>query len=315
MPPKTFSRIIRNRPGGNRARHIRLWITLGLGVILSGCGGETTKEGGINRQLEAGARFLDSLNFNQAADIYELLYKDLEETDGRWPEAAFGYAVALWNRTPPSPESIGQAEEVFEQVSRAVPGTEWDRAARLNLARIHMLRDYPGDEEDPEAAIPILEALTRENGLLRHEALVRLAECHRMRYDDDESLTAARDQLMSWLEQYPDNPLASLMWEQVGWLELEDLQDREAAVAAFERAAALGFADPSKKGMLLWTLAQLLLEENEPQRAAVYFTRLIEEAPASGRAYEAQVALRKIRETVPGMESLTIPDITLFTEN
>jgi tetratricopeptide (TPR) repeat protein len=102
------------------------------------------------------------------------------------------------------------------------------------------------------------------------------------------------------------------MWEQVGWLELEVFENRKAAIGAFMEAEEIGFADPSKKGTLLWLLAQLVREEGDPRRAANYYAKLIEEAPSSGRAYEAQQALLDIRDTVPGMESLEIPDISLF---
>jgi tetratricopeptide (TPR) repeat protein len=280
--------------------------------LSAGCAGDATQEEEVSRQLAEGRQLMDSLNFNQALALYEQAYKDLPEDDAHWPEAAFGYATSLWHQTPPNAATIAEAVEVFQSISRLMPGTEWARASRLSWARILMLRDFPGDAENPEAAMPILEALTREGGMISHEALVRLAECHRMRFADLKELQAARDLLTDWLERHPENPLASLMWEQLAWLELESFNDNGRAIAALEQAEARGFADSSKKGTLLWLLGQLLQERGEHERAALYYTRLIKEVPSSGRAYEAQMVLGSIRDTVPGMESLKIPDINLF---
>lgn len=294
----------------------RLARLMGLGGLLlaaAGCSLFEDETFRLERELAAAHRFMTSLNYNAAADIYRPILEELEVSDPHWPEAAFGYATSLWHQTPPNDGLVEEASQLFERVAAERPGSDWALSARLNLARILMLRDYPGDAEKPEAARSILEGLVEEaDGFLRHEAMVRLVETHRMEMDDRASLETARELLRTWLDEHPDNPFAALMWEQLGRMELLDFERPQEALAAFLEAEKIGFSDPSRGGLMLWRIAELARSEGRMEVAVHYYQKLVREAPSSGRAYEAQMALRKIRKTEPGMDAIVIPDLKLF---
>ncbi len=293
----------------------RLWLAglAGLCLLLAGCGWGRDRTAVLEEELARAGAYLDALNFRFALPIYAAVYRELPVEDSHWLEAAFGYANCLWHVAPPSRQNINRAIEVFERIAAEAPGTDWAAAARLSLARIEMLRNFPGDQENPAGAIPILERLLDEaEGPIRHEAMLRLAECHRMDFDNPESLRTARALLTGWLERYPDNPLASVMWEQVGLLDLLSFNDPAGALAALMQAEAIGFGDPGRKGQLLWRMAVLGEQTGRMDLAVRYYQKLILEVPASGRAYEAQQALQRIRDTVPGMEAIEVPDLHLL---
>lgn len=281
-------------------------------VLLTGCSGpdEVTE---LEEELEAARLFMNSLNYAEAAKVYEVIYPELPQEDEHWPETAFGYASALWHKTPPSAELVDQARGIFESLMEAYPGTSWAGASALSIARIEMLRDFPGDEENPEGAKPILrELLELGDTPVAHEALLRLAECYQMDFESPESLEAARDLMVDWLAEYPENPYAASMWEQVAWIELLDFDRQRPALKAFQEAEKRGFADPSRLGVLLWRMAAIARDIGEYEEAVRVYQKIITDAPTSGRAYEAQNALREIRQTVPGMEGIHVPILDLF---
>jgi tetratricopeptide (TPR) repeat protein len=284
---------------------------VGFSLGCGGCSGGGLRETRIRSELEIGRDFLNSLNFNQALDIYLDLYGNLTAAAPEWSEVAFGYATCLWHAAPASEENVRQAESVFREIMESIPESDWARISRLHLARIRMLRDFPGDLEDPDGAMPLLEGLLDDSTVVRHEALLRLAECYRMEYDNPDKIRRARDLLAEWLQDYPDNPFAAAMWEQVAWMELLDFKNEEGALEAFQRAFALGFADPTREGELLWRIAELARATGNAKLAATYYARVITDAPSSGRGFEAQEKIKVLRDTVPGMETFTVPELNL----
>lgn len=297
-----------------RARkHWRTGLISSLILLLAGCGSGMDGLDELESEMAAARQYLSSLNYAAAGNIYEVIYPALPKDDPHWPEVAFGYANCLWHETPPNPDRVEQAHNIFTELAERQAGTDWGDSALLSLARIEMLRDFPGDAVNPAGAEPILESLVEEStGFIRHEALLRLAECKRMDFRNRESMEAARNLLTGWLEAHPDNPLASLMWEQLAWMELLDFERPEPALEAFLRAEAIGFADPSRAGVLFWEMAEISREVGRYGEAVRLYRKVITDEPTSGRAYDAQRALTQLRKTVPGLEGMEIPELKLF---
>jgi tetratricopeptide (TPR) repeat protein len=284
-------------------------------LSLGGCSWGTDSVEEIEAVMAEGQQLLDSLNYNDAGKLYLPLLERLPEDDAHWPEVAFAYANCLWHQTPPNAAAVDEATALFGRIAETLPDTDWAAASLLSIARIEMLRDFPGDQENPQAAIPILERLIAEQtGLIRHEAVIRLSECHRMALYDWDSIETSLTVLRDWLARHPDNPLAALMWQQIAMSELLDFKRPEAALDALIQAEVIGFADPSRKGQLLWLMAELALGAQRFPEAVEYYQRLIIESPTSGRAYEAQLRLERIRATVPGMEEIEIPPLSLIRD-
>lgn len=301
-------------------RTCRIWklgpyILLAVASLGAGCGLGQKDDVKIQEELEIGRGFMNSLNFNQALDIYRSIYEELDYGHPVWIEAAFGYATSLWHSAPAAENDVVQAESVFNEIIERFPDSDWSRVSRLNIARIRMLRDFSGDVEDPTGAIPLLEGLLQDPTLVRHEALLRLAECYRMQFDDVENIQRAQKILRGWLHDYPENPFAAAMWEQIAWMALLDFGENKTALEAFQRAYELGFSDPTREGELLWRMAELAQATGQPELAASFFGRVVTDAPTSGRAFEAIERIKRLRATVPGMESISVPELNLrFSE-
>lgn len=302
---------LRKGKGLRPPRHIVAAAALGLCLSLVGCG-VRSEPLSLAARWERGLRALSSYEFAQAQRDYRVLSAQLPRGDQRWPEAAYGLALSLWHAEPATAVAAQEAQALFEQISAHPHSGLWGQSAKMNLARMAMLQDYPGDRPDPAQALPLLAQLIETaQGPLRHEALLRWVEAQRMRVGAAEAVVMARGRLREWLLAHPSNPYAGLMWEQLAWMELLDIGDKAAALEAFVAAEANGLADPARLGLILWRIAELAHERGQNLRAARYYRRLILEAPASGRAYEAQQALRKMQAQEPGMSGLSIPDITL----
>ena len=111
--------------------------------------------------------------------------------------------------------------------------------------------------------------------------------------------------LQHWLAAHPNDPLASAMWQYLGQTFFYPLESYEESLACYLEADRLGLLEPGRAGIIYWrmaTMADRLLGKRDV--AAAYYTKIVTDAPTSGKAYEAQLALRRLK--------VSVPDIQLF---
>ena len=83
------------------------------------------------------------------------------------------------------------------------------------------------------------------------------------------------------------------------------VENYEQAVRSYMMADDLGILTKSTRGMIYWNIAQMAENQMSNRNIAVqYYTKIITDEPTSGKAYEAQVALRRL--------GAPVPEITIF---
>jgi len=280
-------------------------------TLLAGCGAQDAVDADeVDAAMAEASRYMQSLDFAKAEDVWKTVYARVQPEDERWLEVAFGYATSAWHRTPPGPDSVKLAQEVFGRIVRQSPGSDYALASELSLARILMLRDFPGDVQDPHGAMLLLKPIMEQdrNPVFRHEAALRHAEALQMQVERPDAAERTSAFLEDWLQRHPDNPYASVMWERLAGIYLYDLKRKAEGLDALLQAERIGLVNTAFIGRTYWKIAELARELGRFDVAVRFYTRAIVEAPRTGRSWEAQQRLADIRDTVPGFENLDIPE-------
>lgn len=297
-----------------RPSHLRRGLALLVSAVLLLVGGCSSGNDIDDPQavVDIATQELNTYDFTRAAELLGQVYNVLPEDHPLMPEVTFMYAMALWHLTPPTPEQVTEASRLFRTLAEAQPQTPWSREARLNLARVQMLRDYPDDPPQLAAARETLRPLIEGEPVdhLTHEAALRYGESLCAGFENRENIEQGITFLESWLADYPDNPFAATMWEFVGE-QYMGLPDKPAeAHDAFRQALELGPASSSNLARFLWRLARLADEDlNRPDLTVEYLLRILRETPRTGRVWEASQWLKRIKATEPGFADLEIPAI------
>ncbi|MEM9883103.1 MAG: hypothetical protein AAF800_09330 [Planctomycetota bacterium] len=265
--------------------------------------------------LDEATRELTFFNFAKARDLFRDVRSDLGPAGGpAWRRATLGLAMSLHYLKPSSAGLIDEATGLYQSLIDADPGDLIAARALMKLGRIAEVRDYGGDGSDLETAAGfyrrVFEGWPEED--LADEAAVRYADTYFQDYRDPEAVGRGVAFLEPWVERRSDRPLASVMYELLGNVKAEYQRDYAGAVAAWRAADERGLAEPSVAGQLYWRLASLADRElGDIDLAERYYRKVITEAPRSGRAYAAQLALRAIQRANPGRE-VEIPEILMF---
>ncbi len=278
------------------------------GAVPHGSGGSS-----IADEVRLASEALAAFNFDRAVRLFTAAHDGLERADPLWERATLGLALSTQYLDPPTADRALRAERLFRELADAETSPRFTARARLSLGRLAELSDFRGDEPDPDAAIghyrsvyerwPELPAA--EEAVLRHAGV--LAE----RFDDPASLDAAIQLVESWLATDADGTYASLMHEFIGTIALFRGDERE-AIARFQRAEELGLSEPNLSARTWWLIARFSESRNDdPETAVAFYTRIVREAPYSGHAFEARLAIERLKSAFPEIDAPT-PDLETF---
>lgn len=244
------------------------------------------------------------LDWRQVQRRYEPIRASASVGDAAWLESTYCLALAQHHVQPPDATTIGSARSLYQEVIDRAPQSRWAARAMLNIGRIEELRDYPTDVVDLDAARSHYERVVAlfPKDPIAGEATLRAAATLVMAYDAPEYAKVRQGValLERWLQQYPDEPLASVMWQYAGDSYFRPLADYANALRCYEEVDRLGWVDRGNQGPWYWRCALLAERElNLPDVAAKYYAKIIVETPNSGKAYEAMEALRRMGRPVP----------------
>ncbi|MGF1632914.1 MAG: tetratricopeptide repeat protein [Phycisphaerae bacterium] len=292
-------------------------------VLLLGPGapaavGAEDEEAELAAELQAAAAEASRFSFEEAYNAFGRVMQEATPGSEIWREAAFGRAISAQHRLPPGAGLIAEAERLFGEIIESAPQSPLAARSMLTLGRIRELRDYPGDEIDLPAAIGWYEKVlaTYPELPIRHEATVRLAGAYIQQFEDESAVRKGIGILEAYLAAYPTtdvNPLAGLMWQYLGDSYFSRLGDEPAALEAYLKAVDVGLIDIVQAGKIYWRTAVLAERAGRPEVAIAFYQRIITETPRSGRAYESQLALKRLREETDD-PSIAIPEIKLFRD-
>lgn len=260
--------------------------------------------GDLKQQLTDAATEVSYLSFDQGLPLFQRVAAKAPEASELWQEAVFGEAVCQQQMMPATPGRIAEAARLYTVLVDKCPRGKYTPHAMMALGRIAELVDYLDDKVDLDTArawYRKTQEVVGSESPLYHEAALRLAGTYIQTFDD-----AQMKQGLAILEEdatkYPANPLASGMWQYAGNTWFFPLHDDKRAVECYLKADAAGLLDQGREGPLYWRIANLAERNQQRDIAITYFTKIIQKTPTSGKAYESQLALKRLGAPVPRIE-------------
>ncbi len=253
---------------------------------------------------------LSCFGFDNAAALFNSVIAQSTPGSDDWLKGTLGLAICLQQHSPPSPAMIERAAALLRSVIKAAPTSACAARATMSLARIEELSDYYGDEPRPEAARELYQNVvqTWPNEAIAGEATLRIAAIDVQTYEP-EKVQRGVALLESWLASHPNDPLASVMFKYIGDTCYRPLRDYRKAVESYRKADAIGLLERGREGPVYWRTAVLAERELKDFPTAIeFYTKIIRITPTSGKAYEAQLALKRLGAPVPELRTLSHND-------
>lgn len=282
-------------------------LSLGLFIPFTPLAAEvepSSTEAPINHEAPISSGLQALLNFDFSGAYSELRehHENLSPSDPLWPEAAYAYAQAAWHRSPPNNNTIRRAREVLEEVAIQAEGTPLGAAALLDIGRILEVADNRDDQPDPEQAERYYRRVLEEyaGSRMAQRAALYLAQVK------VQSLEEARvREALNILQQTEDvdrfPEWAAVMTYYAAHLSYFYLDDADTALAYFERARQLGFANQATADRKLWQFAQIARKTGRSNWADKWLQQLLNEYPNSIYGWAARQQLG----ASPDSETLT----------
>lgn len=252
-------------------------------------------------RLAATSALVTEYAFKRALPEFRALAAELPAGSEAWAQALFGRGLCAQHLQPAGPALIAEAVDAFRQVAEQAPGSRFAARATLNLGRIAELVDFVDDRPDLEEARRRYQAVIERWGAeeIAGEAALRLAAAWIQTYREDDIATGLAG-LERWVAEHPADPWRGAQLQYLGDVHFGIRKDHARALDRYEAADAAGIADRNGKGALWWRMAQLAERElKDPRRAIRWYTRVVTDAPTSGKGWEAQQALRRLGAPVP----------------
>lgn len=282
-------------------------------LIAGGCGAPERSNDNVDKShYERGIAALKMFDFAEAYQELSIAQPEIPQTDPRWVEATYAYALASWHRPPPNPETISQAEGLFRELLDADISDDWKTRVRLSLARIYEVGDYPADVVDMVQARELYRQVQKEYPAREfgYQATLRLAQTY-VQELSEESTYQAIELIKAQIERDPKSPWASTAWQYLGDLYNRALSDVPAALTAYEKAESLGFPNESRTDFYLWVMSEWALELGQQEQAVRLRTRIVEEYPRSPYGTMSRDFVRDYARTHPE-KNIPTPELKTF---
>lgn len=224
------------------------------------------------------------LNYDYSG-AYSLLGRALEQTDSadpRWPEIAYGYALAAWHKSPPDLDRIEKARATLERIAEQLEGREVAAAALLDIGRIHEVADNREDEPRPQEAESYYRRVMEEypETEMSQRAALYLAQIKAQSMEEADLRAAVR--ILETAARPEIHPgWASVLAFYRGHLRYYYLDQPVQALSDFEEARRMGFANAATSDRKLWQIAVMAEAQGETEIARANLQRLIAEYPRS----------------------------------
>ncbi len=263
---------------------------------------------------------LAAFNWDAAYKHFAALAKTAKPQSETWAQATFGAAAAVSNRQPASQDFADQAAKLYQSIVDTTPQSKFTARSLMKLARLKELRDYPGDKPDLDGAVELYlkVAATWPDESIASEATLRAAAARVQAYDapDFANVSAGISLLEKWVAEHPKDPYLSIMYQYLGdtyFLPLstsariagdtEKMKQYYAkSLACYDKVNSIGWTDAGNQGPILWRCAVMSEAIGNTPSAIKYYTLIINQTPTSGKAYESQLALRRLGAPAPEID-------------
>lgn len=305
------------------ARFSGVLLAAGLTLALSACSGKYANLT-ADQALDQALHQVSGLRFDNAYELFNVALQKSAPGSDTHLKALFGKATCAQQRMPPSAANITEATALHRQVIQEVPKSLYAAQSTLALGRIAELKDYTGDKVD----LPLARTFYQQviDGWpadpIAAEATLRLSASYVVTYDE-EQIRKGIAILEDYLARNPQNHLNSAMWQYLGDTYLNPLtrmikDDKERLVAyrkcvdAYQKAESIGWLQKGRQGGIYWRVAVIADRYlHDAPLAAKYYAKIIIETPSSGKAYESQLAIRRLNSENPTLNA-PVPKINIF---
>ncbi len=221
--------------------------------------------------LMQGWNALDRMDWSSATTYFRRAADMAEASPGSRAEALYGLGLSCAYANPPKVED---ALAAFGQITKDYPSADCAGWAALESV---LLRGRAADLDSVAEAEAILEIARLHPGhAVVHEATLRAAMSLLEAGQGNRSATLLQDHL----RQYPDNAEAPLMRFLVAYWKMEIDGDYEGALPVLLELAEHNLAEPRRRAMVMWSIAQIYrLHRNDPQTALLWYRRIVQEFP------------------------------------
>jgi len=260
---------------------------------------------------DEGRAAIANLDWDTAIKYYQPLAANAKVGTPEWTQATFCLAVAQQQVQPASGDTIGTAEQLYRSIIDQSNDQRYVARSLMNLGRIAELRDYTGDKIDLATARKFYAQVAEKyaNDPIGSEAKLREAAAFVMEYDAPDFKLARQGPplLEKWLAEHPNDPLAAPMWQTAGDAYFMPLEDWKNALRCYEQVNRIGWVDPANSAPWFWRCARIAEKLGENKTAVKYYTKIINEAPNSGKGYASVLALKRLGAPVPNNPLLADP--------
>jgi len=252
---------------------------------------------------DEGRAAIANLDWKTAIRYYEPLAANARPGTPEWTQASFCLAVAEQQFQPASASTIGTAEQLYRAIIDQSGDKRYVARSLMNLGRIAELRDYTGDKIDLATARKFYAQVAEkyDGDPVASEATLREAAAFVMEYDAPDFVLARQGPplLEKWLAAHPNDTFAAPMWQTAGDAYFMPLEDWKNALRCYEQVDRIGWIDPANSGPWFWRCARIAEKLGETKTAIKYYTKIINEAPNSGKGYASVLALKRLGAPVP----------------
>ncbi len=289
-------------PNRNRVRLLPtlLACTVATTTLLYGPSVQHAEAADITGHLERANQQLAMFNWEPARRLYVDAIDLADHNSPQWQAAVFGAAVTSQHVSPASAERLGQASAWYTTLSAPALNSRFAARALMNLGRLAELKDFDADQVDLDSAKKHYSAVIERfpTDPIASEAMLRLAGAHVQTFDKKQIAQGA-ELLKKWIAEHPSDPLESAMYQYIGDAHFF-LEDYRPSLDAYMKADEIGWTDAGNQGPIYWRMAIMADRYlKDIDAAAKYYTKIIVETPYSGKAYEAQIALKGMGRPAP----------------
>jgi len=263
---------------------------------------------------------LTNFNWEAAYTHFKALADAAPARSDAWAQATFGQAAAVCNRQPASKGYADEAARLYQSIIDNAPQSKYTPRAMMNLGRLKELRDYPGDKPDLSGASVLYLRVANDwpDSPIASEAILRAASSMVQAYDAPAfvKVQSGISLLEKWIEGHPQDPYLSIMYQYLGDTyflplatsaknagDVEKMKQLYAkSLSYYDKVNAIGWTDAGNQGPTLWRCAVMSEAIGNTPSAIKYYTQIINETPTSGKAFESQLALRRLGAPVPEID-------------
>lgn len=270
------------------------------------------------QSLDQGLREITYYNFQPAQQHLRQALAQLpasQHGQALWQKIVYALATTHHYMTPASESHVKQAEQFYRQlIEQSQSPSPLATRAMLNLGRLAEVQDYRGDQTDlPAAQAWYRQAMQAGQGqAIQHEAAMRLGALFLQQHEKPEVVRQGITFMTAYMKEHPNHFFAGPMWQLMGEAYATILHEPDAAAEAFVQADACGIVS-AQPGFYYWRIANMDEKAGRMERAIRYYKKIITHAPNSGRAYESQIRLQKLKQAHPELVG-DIPTIELLLD-